>query len=263
MKLRIITAALACLLTASAHAALQPGDLAFTAFNADEDGFAVVALREIAPFSAVYFTDNEWNGGAPGTGHFNTGENTFVWASGLKAVAAGTVVRFSQIDQATRSASVGTFALILSGAPGFSASGDTLFAFTGSGAANPDRLIAALSSENFAGSTLTDSGLVHGVNALNVGTGADYAEYVGARAGRTSFDAYAGLLNSPAQWQSHLTGDFAATVPDMTAFTTVAAVPEPQSCMLFAAGLGLMGWRLRSRARTRGPVRILPALRCC
>jgi len=251
MKLRMTAAALG-LLAGSVQAALHTGDLAFTAFNADEDGFAVVALRDIAPFSAVYFTDNEWNGGAPGTGAFNTGENTFLWGIGTTPVAAGTVVRFSQIDQASRSASIGALALIVSGAPGFSASGDTVFAYTGTGAAQPDRLIAALSSENFAGSSLAGTGLAPGAGAVVVGNGADYAEYTGVRSGLASFGGYGALLNDNSHWQSQLTGDFAATTPNLTRFA-VAAVPEPESYALLCTGAGLIGWRLRRRAIDRAP----------
>jgi hypothetical protein len=96
--------AIAALLVASGsvNAALQPGDLAFTAFNADEDGFALVALRNVAPFTTVHFSDNEWTGGAPGVGSFNTGESTFAWVSGAETLPAGSVVRFRAIDQATR-----------------------------------------------------------------------------------------------------------------------------------------------------------------
>lgn len=258
MKLRIAAVTALGLLAGTTHAALQSGDLAFTAFNADEDGFAVVALREIAPFSAVYFTDNEWSGGVPGTGTFNTGENTFLWASGTMPVTPGTVVRFSQIDQASRSASVGAFALILSGTPGFSASGDSVFAYTGAGAAQPERLIAALSSENFAGSSLAGSGLTVGVTAVTVGTGADFAEYTGARDGLASFGAYAGALNDGSLWRSQLTGEFALTAPNMAGFS-VAAVPEPQTYALLGTGLGLIGWRLRRRALDRAPG-LLPRL---
>jgi len=258
MKLRTAAATLA-LLTGTASAALQPGDLAFTAFNADEDGFAVVALREIAPFSSIYFTDNEWSGGAPGTGAFNTGESTFLWATGTMPIAPGTVVRFSRIDQTARSASVGAFALIVSGAPGFSATGDTIFAYSGTGAAQPQQLIAALSSENYAGSSLAGSGLVPGVNAVAVGNGADYAEYTGVRSGLASFGAYGSLLNDPGQWHSPLTGEFSASVPNLTNFS-VAAVPEPQTYALLASGLGLIGWRLRRRGMDRAPVAV-PQLR--
>lgn len=253
MKPYAFAAALS-LAVSAAHASLQPGDLAFTAFNADEDGFAVVALREIAPFSSIYFTDNEWSGGAPGTGSFNTGENTFLWATGMLPVTPGTVVRFSRIDQAARSVSVGAFALVASGAPGFSASGDTVFAYTGTGTSQPEQLLAALTTEGYAGSSLAGSGLVPGVNALAVATGADYAEYSGPRNGLASFGAYAALLTDATRWQAHGTGDFAATLPDMTNFS-VTAVPEPRAYALLAAGLGLLGWRVRTNARA-------PSARC-
>lgn len=254
---RLALAAMLGFAAGAAQATLQSGDLAFTAFNADEDGFAVVALRGLPQATTIYFTDNEWSGGAPGSGAFNTGENTFVWTTGPQVVPAGTVVRFSQIDQAARSASIGAFTLFKSGTPGFSASGDTLFAYTGDANAVPDRLIAALSSENFAGSSLADSGLQTGVNAVAVGAGADFAQYVGPRSGQPTFAAYAALLSDASLWQSSATGDFAATVPNLASFA-VAPVPEPSAFALFAAGLGLVGWRLRRRVRERAPMPIIP-----
>lgn len=62
-----LTLAVAAALPASA---LTTGDLAFTAFNADEDGFAMVALADVAANTKLYFSDNEWTGAA-----FNTGES--------------------------------------------------------------------------------------------------------------------------------------------------------------------------------------------
>ena len=135
-------------MSGSANAMLQPGDLAFTAFNADEDGFALVALRDLSPYTTVYFSDNEWNGGPPGVGSFNTGENTFAWVSGTESIAAGNVVRFQAIDKATRSASNGAFGLIASGSSGFSASGDTLFAYSGDAGGTPTAFVAAPISAN-------------------------------------------------------------------------------------------------------------------
>ncbi len=240
--------ALAALLLAStsAGAALQPGDIAFTAFNADEDGFAIVALKPVAPFSAVYFSDNEWSGGAPGSGSFNTGEGTYAWVSGAAPIAAGTVVRFSAIDQATRAASIGAFGQVLTGTTGFSASGDSLFAFTGTSPSAPTALLAAVSSDAFAGSNLTGSGLAIGANAVAVGAGADYAEYTGIRSGLATFGGYAGLLTDASQWTSHATGEFAGTIPNLTAFS-VAAVPEPETYALLATGLALVSLQLRRR----------------
>jgi hypothetical protein len=252
-RMKIKTCISACILLAGgAQAALQPGDLAFTAFNTDEDGFALTALRDVAPYTTVYFSDNEWSGGAPGVGSFNTGENTFVWVTGAQTIAPGTVVRFSRIDQAARAASAGAFGIFRSGTPGFSASGDTLFAYSGDGSATPTRFLAAISSEAFAGSTLTDTGLVAGINAVAVGSGADFAEYIGPRSGLASFGAYVELIADATQWRSHATGDFAALAPDTTGFG-IAPVPEPETYALFATGLGLIGWRLRKRAAMRAP----------
>jgi hypothetical protein len=232
----------------SSHAAMQPGDVAFTAFNADEDGFAVVALRDIAPFSTIYFTDNEWNGGAPGAGAFNTGEGTYAWVTGAETVAAGSVVRFSDIDGAARAASVGAFGQVLTGLPGFAATGDTLFAYGGDSAAQPTALLAAISTDGFSGSSLAGSGLITGSNAVSVGAGADYAEYAGARSGLASFGAYASLLADASQWTWQASGDFADLAPNLMPFA-VAAVPEPQTYALLVTGLGLIGLRIQQRRR--------------
>ena len=252
MKSTTLAAAILAAASSMAHAALQGGDLAFTAFNADEDGFAVAAMRKIPAFTTVYFSDNEWSGGAPGAGTFNTGENVYAWVTGPQAIEAGTVIRFSAIDQAMRASSVGAFGLFSGGTPGFSATGDTIFAYSGDAAGAPIQFIAALSSEGFAGSVLAGSGLAAGVNAVAVGTGADFAEYIGIRSGAASFGAYAALANDASQWRSFATGEFAATAPNLAPFQ-VAAVPEPQSYALLATGLLLVGGRLRAHARRHAP----------
>jgi hypothetical protein len=239
--------------TVSVNAALKPGDIAFTAFNADEDGFAIVALRELAPYTTLHFSDNEWTGGAPGAGTFTTGENTFAWISGTLPLAAGSVVRFSAIDQAARAASVGAFGLVQSGTPGFSASGDTIFAFSADTAGAPTQFVAALSSEGFAGSSLAGTGLVAGVSAVAIGTGADFGEYKGVRSGLRSFGDYAGLINDASHWGSFASGDFAATVPNLTRFE-IAPVPEPETYALLMTGLGLIGLRLKQRRSVRAPL---------
>ena len=254
--------AVAALLVASGavNAALQPGDLAFTAFNADEDGFALVALRNVPAFTTVHFSDNEWNGGAPGIGAFNTGESTFAWVSGSETVAAGTVVRFSAIDQAARASSVGAFTMVASGTPGFAATGDTLFAYVAGNTGAPTGFITAVSSDNFTGSNLAGTALATGVNAVAILTGADFGEYSGIRSGLSSFPAYAGRVNDAANWSAFATGEFAATVPNLTPFA-VAAVPEPQTCAMLLTGLGLIAFRLRDRARKRAAITLArPAL---
>ncbi len=252
MKRNALLAAL-MVISSSANATLRPGDLAFTAFNADEDGFALVALRDLSPYTTIYFSDNEWTGGSPGVGSFNTGENTFAWISGTESLAAGSVVRFQAIDKATRAASTGAFGLIVSGSPGFSATGDTLFAYSGDAGGQPEAFIAALSSENFAGSDLTGTELIPGINAVAITPSTDFGEYSGVRSGLRSIGAYAGLINDATLWSTQTTGDFSTHAPNLTQFA-VAPVPEPQTYALLLTGLGLVGMRLRQRQRTRLPI---------
>ncbi|MEP7319135.1 MAG: hypothetical protein ABI921_10345, partial [Panacibacter sp.] len=80
-----------------ATAQLTKGDIAFTAFNADEDGWSLVNFVDIPANTIIYFTDNE----ATGTTSFNTGESYHQWNTGANIIPAGTVVRFSAIDNAT------------------------------------------------------------------------------------------------------------------------------------------------------------------
>ena len=74
-------------------AQLNPGDIMFTAFNADgDDAVAWVALEDIPANTTIYFTDNEWNG----VDSFSTGEGFVSWEhTGL--VTAGTVIALNSI----------------------------------------------------------------------------------------------------------------------------------------------------------------------
>jgi len=259
--IRTLAVAAVLALSTGAQAALtQPGDLAFTAFNADEDGFAFVALAPIGPGTAVYFTDNEWPGGHPGITAFSTGESSFRWVSGDALVPAGTVVRFSAIDKASRAASIGTLSLLENASVGFAATGDTLYAYTGVSQLDPLVFLAAVSTEGFAGNDLAGTGLLPGRSAVAITAGADFGEYTGARTGQGTFADYAALVNDPARWTAFATGNFAQTAPDVTAFAigtaslAVPAVPEPETYAMLLAGLGLVGWRLQRRRERGVPV---------
>ena len=76
--------ALAAALVAAAPAAqaalTNAGDIAFTAFNADEDGLSFVAFADIAANTTVFFRDDEWTGAA-----FNTGESAGAGTLALRA----------------------------------------------------------------------------------------------------------------------------------------------------------------------------------
>ncbi len=245
MKKLVLVAALFA--ASSANAALVAGDIAFTSFNADEDGFSFTTFVDITANTTIYFNDNEYVGGA-----FNTGEGQITWNSGSSLISAGSVVRFSAIDKATSSVSVG--ALTKSGDTGLNATNDNLFAFIGTNANTPTTFLAAIAngvygsgSGNTLISSLAGTGLTVGVNATQLTASSDYAEYTGARSGLSSFGAYKSLIANNANW--NIQGNIAAEtlVPSTTAFTITAVVPETETYAMLLAGLGVMGFVARRR----------------
>lgn len=234
----------------SAHAALSAGDIAFTSFNADEDGLSFVALADIEANTTVFFSDNEWTGSA-----FNTGESYNQWSSGSSVITAGTVVRLSAYDKTSLSASVGTLSRVsVSGNTnwGLANSNETVYAYLGTSATAPTSFLAAITNGSFtADGSLAGTGLSEGENAIRLNAAAtsaspDYAEYTGTRSGLTA-DAYRVLLADAKNWTvDTANGNYASTVPNTTNFQ-IAVVPEPETYALLLAGLGLIGIAARRR----------------
>lgn len=237
---------------ASSAQALGTGELVFTAFNADEDGWAMVAFADIAPNTTVFFTDNELT-----TGTFNTGEGYHRWVSGTGTIAAGTVIRFSKIDDATAlAASVGTLsrqAVTGSTNYGLSASNEVLYAYLGSSATAPTTFLSAITNGNFStDGSIANTGLTEGLNAIRLNLNnptatPDFGQYNGVRSGLASIYDYIPLVGNVSNWTVDTTnGVYATTVPNTTAFT-VAVVPEPQAYALMLSGLLAVGFVARRR----------------
>jgi PEP-CTERM motif len=245
MHKQLTALALTALATLPAHAAATTGDLAFTSFNADEDGWSMVTFVDIAANTTIFFTDNEWQGAA-----FNTGEGYQRWESGSVVIAAGTVIRFSSIQTGSRAASVGTLSGV-SGSLDLNQNVDSVYAYLGTAAA-PTTFLAAITNTGFgAAATGALTGTNLAASAFELGTssatnGSDWAQYTGARTGQTTIAGYKALVADKANWTISGDGAFASEVPNTTAFVATP-VPEPQTYALMLGGLGLIGWMARRR----------------
>ncbi|MEA5621950.1 choice-of-anchor I family protein [Nostoc sp. UHCC 0251] len=251
--------------------ALTKGDIAFISFNADEDGWSIVTFVDIDPNTLIYFTDNEATssspselGGVKGKGEggkglnplpfplypfprphlaflgcqttsltaFNTGESFFQWNSGVSTIAAGTVIRFSAIDNAANlAASIGTLSRAsVSGSTnyGLSATNETIYAYLGTSANSPTVFLSGISNDtNTQGTTdLTAAGLNIGTNSILLNSSADYGIYNGARSGESNFANYKLPVNNVSNWTvDTVNGDYTTTVPDTTNFAITSGNP--------------------------------------
>lgn len=238
--LRKALCALALLWTGAAQA-LQVGDVLFSAFNGDEDGWSVVALAGLPSGTVMYFSENSWNGIS---GEFESGEAYYTWTLG-EDLPAGRVVRFSAVNRSGRTASVGS--LSATAGAELSATAESLFAYTGDSAQQPARFVAALSTEGFADDQLAGTGLIKGLSAVVLTGSTDFAEYIGPRSGKARFTDYAKLLADPLNWNILVGGNQASRLPVTDSFAIRASVPEPASGAMVLAGLGLLGAIRRSR----------------
>jgi Ca2+-binding RTX toxin-like protein len=213
---------------------LAAGSIAFTGFNADgADNLAFVVLEPIAAGTEIWFTDNEWTGGA-----FNTGESTWTWTAASN-IAAGTIVTMDGLAAGeTATSNLGTIAWAEETARGLDSfthsgflAGETVYAYVGT--ASSPTFLAAFTTGAF---TSADAGLISGTG-LSTGLTAratqaedDIAAYTGIRLTGGDFSNFLSLVNGTGTWatQYDKVNDNSAdgTAPDVP-FSTDAFVIDP------------------------------------
>ncbi|NES05156.1 MAG: DUF4347 domain-containing protein, partial [Okeania sp. SIO2F4] len=171
---------------------LNPGDIAFVQYNADDtDNFKFVALVDIPASEEIKFTDKGWLGDNSG---FRTSEGIVTWTAPAGGISAGTVVEIND----TPSASVGT---VSGGSLNFAATGDQIIAYQGT-----NTPIAALNNEGAATwqadatSTSTSAlpqGLTNGTNAVAINE-IDNVIYTGTTTGDKA--TLLAAINNSANW---------------------------------------------------------------
>lgn len=229
--MRTLLIATALLITTNAHA-LQPGDISFTAFNADAEYFAFTAWEDIEANTTLNFTDKTWNNT---TQSFTGSEGWLSWHSS-SLIKAGEIIVIHNNSRQSSHGKLNAF----SGSFGLGATSESLYIFTGSLNA-PASILAALSTEG----TNSFIGLPANTSLIQLPNSTDYADYTGPRSGISSIEARA-LLSSTTHWSSSNTGDGSLLSANTNPFT-LSPVPEPASTLTLLSGLSLLGLLARRR----------------
>jgi len=187
---------------------ISQGDISFVAFNADgDDDFAIVALADIPAGTIIFFTDNEPD--ATGAGLVDLNEGTISWNTGPSIITEGTVVVFTDTDNASNplfGASIGVLAYIETSL-NLSVAGDALYAILGDPTTNNIiTWLAGIQNEaNNEGTFFAITGLTKGTTFVEFYTSGnpDGGEYSGARTGLVNFSDYLAEIGNAANWTTN------------------------------------------------------------
>lgn len=222
--------------------ALGTGSIAFTGFNGDgNDNLAFVTFEDIPAGTVIYFSDNEWNG----TGWADFAENVFSWTA-TATVAAGSIVQLNSIGVAGGTSPQGTIAAVAGGGTnlGVGNSGEMIYAYIADAGTPlaPTTFLTAVSNNSGTSGSLTNTGLIYGVNAIDlsaINVDADIGAYTGSRSDQTTMTDYRTVINTATNWiTQNASGDQSidGTAPDVPFSTTAFTLATPGQTIQFAAG---------------------------
>jgi hypothetical protein len=199
------------------------GDIAFTRYAADDDGFSILTFVEIPANSVFYFTDNAYN---TASGPLAATEQTMTWTTPNTIIPAGTAISFTYVNpnMVIAPAGNGTVTEALSG---LSTSGDQILMYKGTNSTSPTLFITAINWGNagawFTSGTITSNDsylpvdLTDQVNAISFTSDLDNGYYNNTQSG--SITALKALINNGVNW----TRDNNIQTPPTFSFTTNAS----------------------------------------
>ncbi len=162
--------------------ALEPGDLLFIGYDADNEDIAFVVTRPIAEGEVIYFTDDEWNGTS-----FNQNEQLIEWIVPAGGLPLGTVVNIDmQANGAASSATIdaGGDVDYIRGGGQLATANEMFWAFQGDRVGNtvtPTNFIGVIANEatgnNNQTPNLTGTGLTPTNGAIIIDGDEDFMEF--------------------------------------------------------------------------------------
>jgi hypothetical protein len=199
------------LLTTIICSSQSRGEIAFTALNVDgDDDFSVVALTDLAANSIIYFTDYEWD--ETNTAFLESGNDGYlIWNIGSLPINAGTIVVFTDIDNAMNNVNYGaSIGVLTSSNPidnvGLLATGETLFAYKGTNENTPTTFITGIKNGSVGtelnGTGLGGTDLISGTDFLefNPTNDPDGGFFSSSRSNKSSYSSYLSVLTDKSNW---------------------------------------------------------------
>ena len=198
------------------------GDIAFTRYASDEDGFSILSFVDIPANSVFYFTDNAYT---TASGPLASNESTITWTTPNTIIPAGTTINFNYVTASMVISPSGNGTLT-GNINGLSTSGDQILMYKGINSTTPTLFITAINWGNagawFTSGTPTSNDsylptdLTNQVNAISFISDIDNGYYNNTQSG--SIAALKALINHGVNW----TRDNNIQTPPSFSFTTNA-----------------------------------------